>query len=74
MPFDQPAAGLRDFAVLSLLARLGQTGMIGNPAARKALEAADLLLMVGTDFPYADWYPKDTPVVQIDLRTRAAAP
>jgi pyruvate dehydrogenase (quinone) len=47
---------------------LGQTGMIGNPAARRALEAADLLLMVGTDFPYVDWYPKGKTVVQIDMR------
>jgi pyruvate dehydrogenase (quinone) len=47
---------------------LGQTGMIGNPAARKALEAAELLLMVGTDFPYVDWYPKGKVVVQIDMR------
>jgi pyruvate dehydrogenase (quinone) len=47
---------------------LGQTGMIGNPAARRALEAAELLLMVGTDFPYVDWYPEGKAVVQIDLR------
>ncbi|MEA2298346.1 MAG: hypothetical protein QOF77_1282 [Solirubrobacteraceae bacterium] len=47
---------------------LGQTGMIGNPAARRALEGAELLLMVGTDFPYVDWYPKGKVVVQIDMR------
>jgi pyruvate dehydrogenase (quinone) len=47
---------------------LGQTGMIGNPAARKALQAAELLLMVGTDFPYVDWYPEEKVVVQIDMR------
>jgi pyruvate dehydrogenase (quinone) len=47
---------------------LGQTGMIGNPPARKALEAADLLLMVGTDFPYVDWYPEGKVVVQLDMR------
>jgi pyruvate dehydrogenase (quinone) len=47
---------------------LGQTGMIGNPVARKALEAAELLLMVGTDFPYVDWYPDGKVVVQIDMR------
>ncbi len=47
---------------------LGQTGMIGNPAAHQALEAAELLLMVGTDFPYVDWYPKDKAVIQIDAR------
>jgi pyruvate dehydrogenase (quinone) len=42
--------------------------MIGNPAARKALDAAELLLMVGTDFPYVDWYPRGKVVVQIDMR------
>lgn len=47
---------------------LGQTGMIGNPPARKALEAAELLLLVGTDFPYVDWYPQGKVVVQIDMR------
>jgi pyruvate dehydrogenase (quinone) len=47
---------------------LGQTGMIGNPAARKALEAAELILIVGSDFPYVDWYPKGKVVVQIDMR------
>jgi pyruvate dehydrogenase (quinone) len=47
---------------------LGQTGMIGNPAARKALDSGDLLLMVGTDFPYVDWYPEGKTVVQIDIR------
>ncbi|MEY2441404.1 MAG: hypothetical protein QOJ46_830 [bacterium] len=47
---------------------LGQTGMIGNPAARKALDAAELLLMVGTDFPYVDWYPQGKVVVQVDMR------
>jgi pyruvate dehydrogenase (quinone) len=48
--------------------QVGQTGLIGNPAARHALEGADLLLMVGTDFPYSDWYPKGKVVVQIDER------
>ncbi len=48
--------------------QVGQTGLIGNPAARKALEGADLLLMVGTDFPYTEWYPEGKEVVQIDDR------
>ncbi len=47
---------------------VGQTGLIGNPAARKALDDADLLLMLGTDFPYRDWYPEGKVVVQIDAR------
>jgi pyruvate dehydrogenase (quinone) len=47
---------------------VGQTGMIGNPAAHQALADADMLLMVGTDFPYRDWYPESKVVVQIDDR------
>lgn len=46
--------------------QVGQTGLLGNPAARHALDHGDVLLMVGTDFPYREWYPKDKVVVQID--------
>lgn len=48
--------------------QLGQTGLIGNPAAYAALAAADVLLLVGTDFPYRDWLPQDKTVVQLDER------
>jgi len=48
--------------------QVGHTGLIGNPAARKALDAAELLLMVGTDFPYTAWYPEGKTVVQLDDR------
>ncbi|MEV6196520.1 thiamine pyrophosphate-dependent enzyme [Streptomyces sp. NPDC051920] len=48
--------------------QVGQTGLIGNPAASHALDTGDVLLMLGTDFPYRDWYPKDCRVVQIDAR------
>lgn len=46
---------------------IGQNGLIGNPAAAAAFENCDLLLMVGTDFPYRDWYPDDTKAIQIDI-------
>ncbi|MFD6879759.1 MULTISPECIES: thiamine pyrophosphate-dependent enzyme [unclassified Streptomyces] len=46
--------------------QVGQTGLIGNPAAAHALDSTDALLMLGTDFPYRDWYPEDAKVVQID--------
>ena len=46
--------------------QVGQTGLIGNPAAASAMDSADALLMLGTDFPYRDWYPEDTTVVQVD--------
>jgi pyruvate dehydrogenase (quinone) len=48
--------------------QVGQNGLIGNPAAAKAFEDCDLLLMVGTDFPYRDWYPTGKTVIQIDSR------
>lgn len=48
--------------------QIGQSGLIGNPAAHLALHQADALLLVGTDFPYRDWLPHDKLVVQIDTR------
>lgn len=48
--------------------QVGQSGLIGNPAAHLALHQADTLLLVGTDFPYRDWLPQDKKVVQLDHR------
>ncbi|MFD8144674.1 thiamine pyrophosphate-dependent enzyme [Streptomyces sp. NPDC059708] len=48
--------------------QVGQSGLIGNPAAVHALDHGEALLMLGTDFPYRDWYPKDVEVVQVDTR------
>ena len=48
--------------------QIGQSGLIGNPATRAAFDDSDLLLMVGTDFPYPQWLPAGTPTVQIDVR------
>ncbi|MGI9185709.1 MAG: thiamine pyrophosphate-dependent enzyme [Solirubrobacteraceae bacterium] len=47
---------------------VGQSGLIGNPAAQHAFAHCDLLLMLGTDFPYSDWYPKGKHVIQVDER------
>ncbi|MGW1591437.1 thiamine pyrophosphate-dependent enzyme [Streptomyces sp. NPDC002386] len=46
--------------------QVGQTGLIGNPAAATALDDADTLLLLGTDFPYRDWYPEGRTVIQVD--------
>ncbi len=48
--------------------QVGQSGLIGNPGATEAFEGGDVLLMVGTDFPYRDWYPEGKTVIQIDAR------
>ncbi|MBT2275669.1 thiamine pyrophosphate-dependent enzyme [Rhodococcus qingshengii] len=47
---------------------VGQTGLIGNPAAYAALEACDVLMMIGTDFPYRQWYPQGKKVIQLESR------
>lgn len=46
--------------------QVGQTGLIGNPAAAHAMDHADTLVLLGTDFPYRDWYPEGKKVIQID--------
>lgn len=49
---------------------VGQSGLLGNPAAAHALESADLLLMLGTDFPYREFLPGDTTTIQLDRDAR----
>lgn len=47
---------------------VGLTGLIGFGGCTKALEEADLVLLVGTDFPYRNYLPEDKKIVQIDSR------
>lgn len=48
--------------------QVGQTGLIGNPAAAKALDDCDVLFLIGTDFPYREWLPTGKTVIQLDAR------
>ena len=45
---------------------VGQSGLLGNHASAVAFDGCDLLLMVGTDFPYKEFFPKGKAVVQLD--------
>ncbi|MGD8378310.1 MAG: thiamine pyrophosphate-binding protein [Gammaproteobacteria bacterium] len=45
---------------------LGGLGLLGTRPAVEALAECDALLMVGTDFPYEDFYPRHARAVQID--------
>lgn len=45
---------------------IGMIGMLGWGAAMRALHECDLLLMLGTDFPFHGAFPADTTIVQID--------
>jgi pyruvate dehydrogenase (quinone) len=45
---------------------VGMTGLLGYGACYEALQEADLVLMLGTDFPYDDFLPRAANV-QVDL-------
>src|SRR5262249_20625431 len=46
-------------------------GLIGFSSGYYAMESCDALLMLGTDFPYRQFYPKAARIAQIDLRPEA---
>ena len=49
---------------------VGMTGLIGFASGYYAMRDCDVLLMLGTDFPYRQFYPEgnDVRIAQIDLR------
>jgi pyruvate dehydrogenase (quinone) len=58
MPFDDPRW-------------MGGIGMIGTKADYDAIMHCDLLLMVGTDYPFSEFLPQKGAVIQIDERAGA---
>jgi pyruvate dehydrogenase (quinone) len=50
---------------------MGGLGMIGTKAVYHAVQHCDLLLMVGTDYPYSNFLPSKGHVIQIDERPLA---
>jgi pyruvate dehydrogenase (quinone) len=57
MPYDDPRW-------------MGGIGMIGTKADYKAIMDCDLLLMLGTDYPYSEFLPRESAVIQVDERAR----
>jgi pyruvate dehydrogenase (quinone) len=47
---------------------VGMTGLIGFSSGYHAMLDCDTLLMLGTDFPYRQFYPTNSKVAQVDLR------
>jgi len=47
---------------------VGMTGLIGFSSGYYAMLGCDVLVMLGTDFPYRQFYPSDAKIVQIDIR------
>ncbi len=47
---------------------VGMTGLLGFASGYRAMERCDLLLMLGTDFPYRQFYPSKAKIIQVDIR------
>ncbi|MGC2289682.1 MAG: ubiquinone-dependent pyruvate dehydrogenase [Thermoplasmata archaeon] len=47
---------------------VGMTGLLGFASGYHALEAADVVLLLGTDFPYRQFYPAGAKLIQVDIR------
>ena len=47
---------------------VGMTGLIGFSSGYYAMLGCEALLMLGTDFPYRQFYPRDARIAQIDVR------
>ncbi|WP_026919300.1 ubiquinone-dependent pyruvate dehydrogenase [Gordonia shandongensis] len=47
---------------------VGMTGLLGFSSGYRAIEHCDTLLMLGTDFPYAQFLPSSAYTIQLDIR------
>ncbi len=47
---------------------VGMTGLLGFSSGYHAMMNCDALLMLGTDFPYQQFFPKNAQILQVDLR------
>ena len=47
---------------------VGLTGLIGFASGYQAIKECHTLLMLGTDFPYTQFYPENATVIQVDQR------
>ena len=61
------ALGGKEFVEYDNPYDVGMTGLIGFSSGYDAMMGCDVLLMLGTDFPYRQFYPVDAKVAQIDL-------
>jgi pyruvate dehydrogenase (quinone) len=46
----------------------GMTGLLGIESGHYSLEKAEVVFLLGTDFPYTAWYPTEPKIVQLDIR------
>lgn len=46
---------------------VGMTGLLGMPSGYYSMHEAEVLLLLGTDFPYETFMPRNNMIVQIDI-------
>ena len=47
---------------------VGMTGLLGFTSGYHAMLDCDVLLVLGSDFPYQQFYPKEAKIIQVDRR------
>ena len=47
---------------------VGMTGLLGLPSAFSSMHESNLILLLGTDFPYVSYIPQDKILIQIDTK------
>lgn len=47
---------------------VGMTGLLGLPSAYHSIHEADVVLLLGTDFPYTHFFPLKNKIIQVDER------
>ncbi len=62
------ALGGKEFVEYDNPYDVGMTGFIGFSSGYAAMHSCDVLLMLGTDFPYKQFLPTDVKIAQVDIR------
>ena len=61
----------KEFIEYDNLYDVGITGLLGFSSGYAAMMSCDTLLMLGTDFPYRQFYPEHARIAQVDIRPEA---
>lgn len=48
--------------------QVGMTGLLGLPSAYHSMHESDVVILLGTDFPYTQFYPENKKIIQIDIK------
>ena len=62
------ALGGKEFVEYDNPYDVGMTGFIGFSSGYAAMHSCEVLLMLGTDFPYKQFLPTDAKIAQVDIR------